>query len=292
MLKDAPLSGHDSMTLRQTVTDWSKKISGLFHGSRPGPAKPPASPLKTVFETIREPLLAVIFAFVTTTALAQPFYVPSGSMEPTLQIGDALIATKYDYGYSRFSIPFAQGEPKSSGRLLGSLPRVGDIVIFRLPRDTTQTYIKRAIGLPGDRIQMREGRLWINGREAPIRRAGTANVEMEGGYQIKVARYIETLPNGREHYIFKLHGWDSQGFGDNTGVFVVPANHIFVMGDNRDDSLDSRFSPDEDGVGFVPARNLMAHAQVIVGSYDFLNAHAVWTWLSEFRISRFFSRVS
>src|SRR6516164_3481554 len=106
-----------------------------------------------------EPLAAILITVCATTAIAQPFYVPSGSMEPTLQIGDALIATKYDYGYSRFSIPYMPGAPKSPKRLLGALPKVGDVVVFRLPRDISQTYVKRVIGLPGDRVQMRSGRL-------------------------------------------------------------------------------------------------------------------------------------
>ncbi len=250
----------------------------------------PAKPSWRAFiDAVKEPVLTVAFVFVATTAIAQPFYVPSGSMEPTLQIGDALVAAKYPYGYSRFSIPFVQGQPNSAQRLLGKLPVAGDVVVFRLPRDLSQTYVKRVIGLPGDRLQMRQGRLWINGRELPIRRAGTGAVEMEDGTTRIAWRFIETLPNGRQHTIYK---WTWAGPLDDTETFVVPKDHVFMMGDNRDDSLDSRVAASDRGVGYVPVANLVGRAEIVVGSYDFLNAHAVWTWLSQFRLSRFFSVIS
>jgi signal peptidase I len=210
-------------------------------------------------------------------------------MEPTLQIGDALIGSKFPYGYSRYSIPYMPGDLRPHGRLLGRLPERGDVVIFRLPRDPDQTYIKRVVGLPGDRIQMREGRLWINGEKLPIRRAGNGMVEMEDGRSMIAWRFIETLPNGREHPIYK---WTWSGLLDDTPMFVVPKDHVFVMGDNRDNSLDSRASVEDGGVGYVPLANLVARAEFVVGSYDFLNAHAFWTWLTQFRLDRFFSGIS
>jgi len=210
------------------------------------------------YKFIREPALVVAVMFVSTTAIAAPFYVPSGSMEPTLQIGDGLIATKYDYGYSRYSPPYAFG-PSSETRLFQKLPTRGDIVIFRLPHNPEKTLIKRLVGLPGDRIQMREGRLWINGEQLPLKADGSGTEEWRNGEMITVARYVETLPNGVTHSIFK-HAWD--GPLDNTQIFVVPKNHFFMMGDNRDDSSDSRVPPDEDGVGYVPAENLVAHAEI------------------------------
>jgi signal peptidase I len=250
------------------------------------PAKPR---LRALWDTIKEPALTVAIVFVATTAVAQPFYIPSGSMEPTLQIGDALVAAKYPYGYSRFSIPFVQGHPSATERLLGQLPAVGDVVIFRLPRDPSVTYVKRVVGLPGDRLQMRAGRLWINGRELPVRAAGTGDVEMEDGSVRTAQHLIETLPNGRQHPIYK---WTWNGPLDDTDAFVVPKDHVFMMGDNRDDSLDSRVSEEDGGVGYVPVSNLVGRAEIVVGSYDFLNAHAIWTWLSQFRLSRFFSGIS
>jgi signal peptidase I len=253
-------------------------------------AAAPAKPrLRVLWDTIKEPALTVAIVFAATTAVAQPFYIPSGSMEPTLQIGDALVAAKYPYGYSRFSIPFVQGHPSATERLLGQLPTVGDVVIFRLPRDPSVTYVKRVIGLPGDRLQMRAGRLWINGRELPVRAAGTGSVEMEDGSIRTAQRLIETLPNGRQHPIYK---WTWNGPLDDTDVFVVPKDHVFMMGDNRDDSLDSRVSAADGGVGYVPVANLVGRAEIVVGSYDFLNAHTIWTWLSQFRLSRFFSGIS
>jgi signal peptidase I len=240
----------------------------------------------------REPAAAVLIVFASTTAFAQPFYVPSGSMEPTLQIGDALIGSKFPYGYSRYSIPWMPAASSTTHRLFARLPQRGDIAIFRLTRDPGTTYIKRVIGLPGDRVQMLEGRLWINGRQLPVRPAGSGQVETEDGDTVTAARFVETLPNGRDHPIFKLRDWSVQGAYDNTDVYVVPAEHLFMMGDNRDDSCDSRFPLSECGVGYVPVGNLVARAEFVVGSYDFLNAHAVWTWLTQFRLSRFFSGVS
>jgi len=230
-----------------------------------------------------EPLVAVILVTFATTAIAQPFYIPSGSMEPTLQIGDALLGSKFAYGYSRYSLPHALG-PASDTRLFGKLPARGDVVIFRLPRDPGETYIKRVIGLPGDRIQMIRGRLAINGRAVLLEAAGTGKVEDSRGHWHAIGKFTETLPGGVKHTIFKA-GWD--GPLDDTGVYVVPANCIFAMGDNRDNSLDSRVAPEDGGVGYVPAENLMARADVMLGSYDYLNAHSIRTWLGQIRLSRF-----
>jgi len=230
-----------------------------------------------------EPLSAVFLVAFATAALAQPFYIPSGSMEPTLQIGDALLGTKFAYGYSRWSLPYGLG-PTSETRLLGKLPRRGDVVIFRLPRNTNTTLIKRVIGLPGDRVQMAHGRLLINGKLVPLQAAGTGQVEQADGHSDEIEKFIETLPGGVKHTIFKA-GWD--GPLDDTQVFVVPAGHIFAMGDNRDNSLDSRVSPEQGGVGYVPAENLVARADVMLGSYDYLNAHRLKSWLGQIRLSRF-----
>ena len=243
--------------------------------------------VRATLDWLKEPFLAVVIVFTLTTVIAQPFYVPSGSMQPTLAIGDLTLATKFSFGYSRYSIPYVGG-PSPSGRFLGRLPNVGDVAVFRLPSNTSVTFVKRVIGLPGDRIQMKNGRLWINGRQLPLRAAGTGEDEngpheIAAGEYFTVAKYIETLPNGVEHPIFKKV-WD--GEYDNTGVYVVPAGHVFMMGDNRDDSADSRVSPDDRGVGYVPIGNLVGRVFVVLASVDFTNVDAIWEWLTEFRFSR------
>jgi len=229
----------------------------------------------------------IAIVLLTKTVAAEAYYVPSGSMLPSLLIGDQLLVTKFPYGYSRYSLPVPLA-PASTERLLGKLPQRGDVVVFRLPRDPSQTYVKRVVGLPGDRVQMRDGRLWLNGKMMPLRRAGVGPMETENGV-VTAPRFVETLA-GREHAIFKLR-WD--GEFDNTPEFVVGADLIFVLGDNRDDSADSRVPPMAGGVGFVPVENLVGRVEGIIGSWDPIVRHdPVWTWPSGLRLSRFFSRVN
>jgi len=239
--------------------------------------------LRGFLKWLAEPALVAAVMVCATTAIAQPFYVPSGSMELTIQIGDALLGSKFAYSYSRYSLPYGVG-PDASGRLFGRLPRRGDVVVFRLPRDPAVTYVKRVVGLPGDRIQMIDGRLIINGAEVPLKREGSGQVEEEDGSHRAIARYIETLPGGAAHPIFKS-GWD--GPLDNTAEMVVPKGHVFMMGDNRDNSLDSRVAAADGGVGMVPMENLVARADITLGSVDFLNARNPASWLGSIRLSRF-----
>lgn len=230
----------------------------------------------------------VAIVLLTKTVAAEAYYVPSGSMLPSLLIGDQLLVTKYPYGYSRYSLPVPLA-PASQERLLGKLPQRGDVVVFRLPRDPSQTYVKRVVGLPGDRVQMREGRLWLNGKMMPLRPAGLGPMETESGVVVTAPRYVETL-GGREHSIFKLR-WS--GELDNTQEFVVGQDQLFVMGDNRDDSADSRIAPAAGGVGLVPVENLVGRVDAIIGSWDPVVRHdPVWTWPAGLRFSRFFSRVN
>jgi len=239
--------------------------------------------------SLKEIGLVVLVVLFTRTALAEQFYVPSGSMEPTLAIGDRLLVPKFSYGYSRYSLPdiFGMSEflPSSTNRFLEQLPARGDVVVFRLPRDPSQTYVKRVIGLPGDRIQMRSGRLWINRTELALKPDGTGKVENEDGSLVEVPKFSETMPDGREHPIFKVRWGGDLG---NTSEFVVPPGDIFVMGDNRDNSLDSRVAAEDGGVGYVPLENLIGRVDMVVMSWDMGGRNR-----SEgIRFSRFFSFIN
>jgi signal peptidase I len=234
--------------------------------------------------------IAVIVLLVTAakTAIAEPYYVPSGSMEPTLLIGDELLATKYPYGYGSASLPSFIVLPNTQ-RLFGALPRRGDIVVFRWPGDRSQIWVKRVIGLPGDRIALRDGQVWINGEAAALKPDGTGQAENDDGTLAPAARLIETLPGGRKHTIFKLTRWQPL---DNVPETVVPQNHLFVMGDNRDNSADSRVPVRAGGVGLLPVENLVGRVDGIVGSWDLgMRSQPLWTWPQGLRLSRFFSSV-
>jgi len=230
----------------------------------------------------------VLIVMAAKTAIAEPYYVPSGSMEPTLQIGDELLATKYPYGYSSASLPPFINLPDTQ-RILAALPQRGDIVVFRWPGDRSQIWVKRVVGLPGDRIAMRNGRLWINGKPVEIKADGTGDVEADDGSLQPAARFVETLPGNRSHTIFK-HA--DIGHLDNMAEVVVPADHLFVMGDNRDNSADSRIAVDAGGVGLLPITDLVGRVEALVGSWDLaVRRHPIWTRPAGLRLSRFFTAV-
>ena len=201
-------------------------------------------------------LLAFLIAFSIRTLLFQPFNIPASSMVPTLLVGDYIFVSKYTFGYSRFSLPFSP--PLFSGRIFGSEPKRGDVVVFRLPKDVQVDYVKRVVGLPGDRIQMKEGQRYIN--DAPVKREPIADyVGAACGSETtgKIKRWRETLPDGASYETLDCV---DKGFYDNTNVYTVPAGHYFMLGDNRDNSTDSRVLS---AVGYIPFANLVGRAEVI-----------------------------
>jgi signal peptidase I len=238
-------------------------------------------------ETIWVMVQALLIALVIRTFLFQTFNIPSGSMEATLLVGDYLFVSKYSYGYSHFSLPFSP--PLFSGRILGSEPKRGDVVVFRLPRDDSVDYIKRVIGLPGDRIQMIDGLLYINGVAVKRERAEDY-IDREQGWQpVRVKRWHETLPNGVSYYTLDRIEHSEV---DSTPPYLVPSGHFFMMGDNRDNSLDSRVPPEAGGVGYVPFENLIGQAEIIFFSVrDGEHPWEVWLWPWSLRWNRLFAIV-
>ncbi len=297
---------------------------------RPTTRPPPAASSPTYFahphtegwgETWRTFLYAVIIAFGVRTFAYEPFNIPSGSMIPTLLVGDYLFVSKFSYGYSKYT--FAFGVPPLFGVLpavnlppppfdgrhgpFGHEPERGDVAVFKLPRDNKTDYIKRIIGLPGDTIQMRHGVLNINGAPVKLERIKDVVDNNSGGHRARIAEFLETLPGGKVHTIRKQsdNNGDNdpndprpvnvgdEGRYDNTQIFLVPPHHYFMMGDNRDNSSDSRVSPLEGGVGFVPEENLVGRAEFIFFSLNHETPFwEVWRWPAELRAERLFQGVN
>jgi signal peptidase I len=246
-------------------------------------------------ESVKIVLQALALALVVRVFLYQPFNIPSGSMKETLLVGDYLFVSKLSYGYSRYSFPFGStlfGSPKFSGRMFASLPKRGDVAVFKLPRDKTTDYIKRVIGLPGDEIQMKDGVLYINKQAVPKKLVGTFYTFEDGVQTPAIPVYEETLPEGRKYRVLDAV---QNGQLDNTDAFKVPAGNYFMMGDNRDNSTDSRVRI-EFGVGFVPLENFVGRADIIFfsGAFDEPQAFrwlAPWSWPFDIRWKRFFNLV-
>jgi signal peptidase I len=250
-----------------------------------------------IAETTRFLLLLFLFAVILRSFILAPFVIPSGSMMPRMMIGDFLFVAKWPYGYSRFSLPF--GIASFDGRVLGGEPDRGDIIVFRHPRQN-QDWVKRLIGLPGDRVQMRGGQLFLNEEAVPKVRIAdwvvpvtpnspcaepARSVDRDGELYCAYPRFRETLPGGRSYEV--LDQIDSAGRPDNTEVYTVPDGHYFMMGDNRDESADSRYTLDEQGVEFLPRDYMVGRALITFFSTDGSAAWLKpWTWFSAARWDR------
>ncbi len=251
-----------------------------------------------IVETVKTVVYALLIAGAFRTLLFQPFWIPSESMKDTLLVGDFVFVNKMAYGYSKYSCPF--GLCPISGRIFASEPERGDVVVFRHPVNGSD-FVKRLIGLPGDKIQMKQGVLYINGAEVPQVPDGTfeevmepqgpmksrprcANGAVGDGAICQKQRFRETLPNGVVHDVMNI---ENDGYADNTDVFTVPEGEYFFMGDNRDNSQDSRFAQAVGGVGFVPAENLIGRADRVIFSSAGSSMLFFWTW----RADRFFKAV-
>ncbi|HET9716808.1 MAG TPA: signal peptidase I [Pseudolabrys sp.] len=239
--------------------------------------------------TIADVVVIACIVIAAKTAIAEPFYVPSASMEPTLLIGDELLATKYPYGYSTASLPSFLFVLPDSSRVLASLPKRGDVVVFRWPGDRSQVWVKRVIGLPGDHISISRGQVSVNGMAASLHTAGTDEMQAEDGTMLPAMRYIETLPGGHSHPILKLV---QHGEYDDIPDIVVPPGHLFVLGDNRDNSADSRVPLRQGGVGMLPISDLVGRVDAVVGSWDLtMRNRPLRDWPSGLRLGRFFTSV-
>lgn len=231
-------------------------------------------------EFFKTAMIAVVLAILIRTFLFEPFNIPSGSMKPTLQIGDYLFVSKPAYGYSRHSFPF--GLAPIEGRIGGEEPQRGDVIVFKLPSNNRIDYIKRIVALPGETVQVRRGRLYINGEQVPREFVRLLQDDTRGD-NTRMTHYIETLPGGVLHDIFEVS--DSQPL-DDTKLYVVPDGHYFTMGDNRDNSQDSRVMQ---SVGFVPVENIVGRADFIFFSTNgSAGLFEIWKWPWSIRYERFF----
>lgn len=238
---------------------------------------------ESLSETLKTVIYAIVIAGLIRTFWFEPFKIPSGSMYPTLEVGDFLFVSKYTYGYSRHSFPFSF--PKFKGRIWQDLPKRGDVVVFKSPQDDSIDFIKRVTGLPGDTIQVKNGRLYINDELIKRESVGRYIISEYTPFPQEFKEYIETLPEGKKHRI--LEHSDNVEIVDNTPKFVVPEGHYFMMGDNRDNSNDSRKD-----IGFVPLDNIEGKARFLFYSHD---DTAKWynpiSWITSIRFRRLFNKI-
>jgi signal peptidase I len=236
-------------------------------------------------ENIKTLFYALVIAIIIRSLLIQPFYIPSSSMEPGLLVGDRLFVTKYSYGYSKHSFPFSP--PIFKGRIISNKPKRGDIVVFKTPADNRTDYIKRLIGLPGDRVQFIDSNLYINNSEIIKSRISKSDKIYCGKKNINVFTFEELLPNGKKHNTVYLKNYSFQ----NSDLFIIPEDHYFFLGDNRDCSKDSRFLT---SVGYVHKDNLIGKAQFIFFSSDksIGSIFSFWKWNKSIRFNRFFKKIN
>ena len=228
---------------------------------------------------------ALVIAIAIRSLLIQPFYIPSSSMEPNLLVGDRIFVTKYSYGYSKHSFPFSP--PIFKGRIMHKNPERGDIVVFKTPADNRTDYIKRLIGLPGDKVQFISSNLYINSSEVMKSRLSTNDIIFCGKKKIDVFTFEELLPNGKKFITVYSKEYTFQ----NSDPFIIPKNHYFFLGDNRDCSKDSRFLS---SVGYVHKDNLVGKAQFIFFSSDrsIGSIFSFWKWDKSLRFNRFFKKLN
>ena len=239
---------------------------------------------KKIIENLKTLIYALILALIIRSFLFQPFYIPSSSMEPNLLVGDRLFVAKYEYGYSRHSFPFS---PKfTNKRFVAKKPSRGDVIVFKTPADNRTDYIKRLIGLPGDTIQMKGGEIFLNNEKIIRRSIKIAETINCGKETINVNAFEEILPNGKKY----IAVYKNDGTMINTDLFVVPDDHYFFMGDNRDCSKDSRFLS---SVGYVSFINLVGKAKIIFFSNDKKKGGFIkfWRWNETLRMDRFFKNI-
>ncbi|MBV8764170.1 MAG: signal peptidase I [Hyphomicrobiales bacterium] len=243
-------------------------------------------PAGRTFEIVLIGAAAIVgIALLSLRLVFQPFNIPSQSEVPALLVGDYVLVSKLAYGLSKYSFPF--GLTNFEGRIMASEPQRGDLAVFKLPKDGKTDFIKRVIGLPGDRIQLIDARLYINGQETQRTPLPPYRMSDNFGRPVDVPHYMETLPNGVSHEIIQRNG--DSGYWSNTQVYTVPPGHYFMMGDNRDNSLDSRTLRD---VGYVPFENLEGRAEVIFLSLDEnASASRSWNWPWSVRWDRIFQRI-
>ncbi len=234
-----------------------------------------------IYDNAKTLIGALIIAILIRSLLFQPFYIPSSSMEPTLLVGDRIFVSKYTYGYSKHSFPFSPDI--TNERFFFKTPNRGDLVVFKTPADNRTDYIKRLIGMPGDTIQFVEGSILLNNKKILRKKTESKKIIRCGNFLLETNIYIETLPNGIEHAV----AYKKKGSLQNTKMFKVPANHYFLLGDNRDCSKDSRYL---DSVGYVNSLNLVGEAKLIFFSNDtnISSLLQIWNLNKSFRLERLF----